>query len=66
MLVFVNFKEFKMTSFNIFFAYADPGTGMLVWQVLAAFGVGAAFYFRSFLKKIISLFKKKKIEKKDE
>ncbi|NGX28325.1 MAG: hypothetical protein K940chlam1_00501 [Candidatus Anoxychlamydiales bacterium] len=55
-----------MTSFNIFFAYADPGTGMLVWQVLAAFGVGAAFYFRSFLKKIISLFKKKKIEKKDE
>ena len=55
-----------MTNFNIFFAYADPGTGMLVWQILAAFGVGATFYFRSFFKKIISLFKKKKIEKKDE
>jgi len=49
-----------MSNFNIFFAYADPGTGMLVWQVIAAFAVGSAFYFRTFFKKIISLFKKTK------
>lgn len=55
-----------MTSLNFLIGYADPGTGMLVWQVLAAFGVGAAFYFRSFFMKIISLFKKKKVEKKDD
>ncbi len=27
-------------------AYADPGTGMLLWQGLIAGLVGSAFYFR--------------------
>lgn len=30
-------------------AYTDPGTGALVWQMVAAGFVGAAFYFRRFL-----------------
>ena len=31
------------------FAYTDPGTGALIWQIVAAGFVGAAFYFRRFL-----------------
>jgi hypothetical protein len=31
------------------FAYTDPGSGALIWQMLAAGFVGAAFYFRRFL-----------------
>jgi len=30
-------------------AYTDPGTGALIWQMVAAAFVGAAFYFRRFL-----------------
>ncbi len=30
-------------------AYTDPGTGALIWQMLAAAFVGAAFYFRRFM-----------------
>ncbi len=29
-------------------AYTDPGTGALIWQMLAAAFVGAMFYFRRF------------------
>ena len=29
-------------------AYADPGSGALIWQMLMAALVGAAFYFRRF------------------
>jgi hypothetical protein len=29
-------------------AYTDPGTGTLMWQMLAAGFVGAMFYFRKF------------------
>jgi hypothetical protein len=28
------------------FAYVDPGSGLLLWQLLAAAGVGALFYFK--------------------
>jgi len=31
------------------FAYTDPGTGALIWQMVAAGFVGLAFYFRRFL-----------------
>ncbi len=31
-------------------AYADPGTGALLWQMLAAGFVGAMFYVRKFTK----------------
>jgi hypothetical protein len=29
-------------------AYADPGTGALLWQMIAAGFVGLLFYFRKF------------------
>jgi len=29
-------------------AYADPGTGAMVWQLLVAGFLGAMFYFRRF------------------
>ena len=30
-------------------AYTDPGTGAMIWQMLAAGAVGVLFYFRRFL-----------------
>lgn len=29
-------------------AYTDPGTGAMIWQMLVAGFLGAAFYFRRF------------------
>lgn len=40
-------------------AYTDPGTGALLWQLIAAGFVGAMFYFR----KIIALFSRAKSNK---
>ena len=37
-------------------AYADPGSGVLIWQMLVAAFVGVAFYFR----RLTSWFKGKK------
>jgi hypothetical protein len=37
-------------------AYADPGSGALIWQMLAGVFVGIGFYFR----RITSWFKKRK------
>lgn len=37
-------------------AYTDPGTGSLIWQLIAAGFVGSLFYLR----KIVSWFKPKK------
>jgi hypothetical protein len=42
-------------------AYTDPGTGAMIWQMLAAGAVGVLFYFRRF----ISWFKTKKKDEKD-
>jgi hypothetical protein len=42
-------------------AYTDPGTGAMIWQMLAAGAVGLLFYFRKF----ITWFKTKKKEEKD-
>ena len=41
-------------------AYVDPGTGMMIWQTVAAAAVGAAFYFR----KVFSWFRPRKKETK--
>jgi hypothetical protein len=30
-------------------AYTDPGTGALIWQLLAAAGIGILFYARKIL-----------------
>jgi len=29
--------------------YTDPGSGALIWQLLVATGIGAAYYFRRLL-----------------
>ena len=42
-------------------AYNDPGTGAMIWQMLAAGAVGVLFYFRKF----ITWFKVKKKDEKD-
>ena len=34
------------------FLYADPGSGMLIWQLATAAGIGLLFYARTFLRKI--------------
>ena len=33
-------------------AYADPGSGMLIWQVVGAFFVGCVYQVRKFLIRI--------------
>jgi hypothetical protein len=43
------------------YAYTDPGSGALIWQVLVAGFVGALFYFR----KLASWIKTKKRDKKN-
>ena len=42
--------------------YTDPGTGTLIWQLLAAAGVGSMFYFRRIFTWIKSKFKRKEKE----
>lgn len=39
-------------------AYTDPGTGALIWQMVAAGFVGAMFYVRRIRLMIIGLLKK--------
>lgn len=34
-------------------AYVDPGSGMLIWQSLTATAIGAAFYFRRFVLRLL-------------
>ena len=49
-------------------AYADPGSGALIVQLLAASFVGGLFFFRKFVRKFVSFFKhgEKPAEPKDE
>lgn len=42
------------------YAYVDPGTGVLLLQILAAIGVGIIFYFRKFISIIKNLFSRSK------
>jgi|HubBroStandDraft_6_1064221.scaffolds.fasta_scaffold826759_2 hypothetical protein len=35
-------------------AYADPGSGAMLWQMLVAAAVGALFYFRKFVRYLTS------------
>lgn len=39
-------------------AYTDPGTGALIWQIIAAGFMGAMFYFRR-IKTYLMSFRKK-------
>lgn len=38
--------------------YVDPGSGALIWQMLAAAAVGVLFYFRSFFRGIGKFFRR--------
>lgn len=42
------------------FLYIDPGSGAMIWQLLIAAGLGAAFYFRNFIGKARALFSSRK------
>jgi peptidoglycan/LPS O-acetylase OafA/YrhL len=35
------------------YAYTDPGSVLLVWQIGASFLIGAAYYFRKFITRLI-------------
>ena len=35
--------------------YTDPGSGAMIWQLLVAAGLGAAFYFRHYFTKVREL-----------
>jgi hypothetical protein len=39
-----------MTQFILL--YADPGSGMLLWQLITAAGLGLLFYARTIVRKI--------------
>ena len=39
-------------------AYIDPGSGALIWQSLLASAFGAAFYFRTFIKRAFLWFRR--------
>jgi hypothetical protein len=43
-------------------AYTDPGTGALIWQIVAASFMGAMFYFRKIRTFFIGLRRKQKNE----
>lgn len=41
---------------RILLLYTDPGTGAMLWQLLTAAVIGAAFYFRHYTIKIKEVF----------
>lgn len=38
---------------KLLFFYADPGSGMMLLQILLAFGASGVFYFRKYLYKML-------------
>ena len=45
-------------------AYTDPGTGALIWQMVAAAFVGGMFYFRRFRDAVSRLWTRNKREER--
>jgi hypothetical protein len=43
-----------LLAFMAFLFYADPGSGMMLLQLLLAFFGGVLFYFRSFFSRLFS------------
>lgn len=41
-----------MTKTTLIAFYTDPGTGAMLWQLLAAALIGGAFYFRHYAARI--------------
>jgi len=52
----------RMSRFNFTYFYIDPGSGLLIWQLLAATAVGAIFNVRT---RISRLFKKGRFGEKE-
>lgn len=46
--------------------YADPGSGMLIWQLATAAALGLLFYARTFLRKIRLLRQERELKKNQE
>ncbi len=44
----------------ILFAYTDPGTGALIWQLVGAGVVGSLFYVKQLFRWVKSRFSKEK------
>ena len=58
---------FSVLGFVNTLAYIDPGTGAMIWQLLLATAIGGMFYARSYIRKVISIFKfRKEVKKTDE
>lgn len=52
-----------LVSFSLTFPlllYADPGSGMLIWQLVTAAGLGVLFYAKTILRKIRLLLRARK------
>jgi hypothetical protein len=47
-------------SLGLFLLYTDPGSGVLLWQILVGGAVGALFYFRKFREWLLALFRRNK------
>lgn len=46
-------------------AYTDPGSGIMLWQILLAAFAGGLFYIRELFERIKGFFKKKTNENED-
>lgn len=53
-----------MPNSTLLIFYTDPGTGAMLWQLLAAAFIGGAFYFRHYLAKLKVLFKTARVKDK--
>jgi len=42
----------ESVSLRMFLLYADPGSGMLLWQLITATALGLLFYARTIIRKI--------------
>lgn len=50
---------FLLISPSFSHAYTDPGSGLLLWQILGSFFIGLLFYFRRIINFIKALLHKK-------
>ena len=45
----------ESVSIRVVLLYADPGSGMLLWQLITAAALGLLFYARTIIRKIRAL-----------
>lgn len=46
---------------TVAYAYLDPGTGSYLFQIIAAALLGMLFAFKIFWRKVVAIFKRKKV-----